>query len=117
MTTRHFTLILLMLLTLSAGVSSAQNNDVVIQLAVSTLSSEIIEPAIETFEASHPGIQVQLVTYDGFGSPVQYNDDAEAYQDDLAEYFRMADVLPIDETIASEARRTQAAGGGEHNGK
>ena len=105
MTTRHFTLILLMLLTLSAGVSSAQNNDVVIQLAVSTLSSEIIEPAIETFEASHPGIQVQLVTYDGFGSPVQYNDDAEAYQDDLAEYFRMADVLPIDETIASEATR------------
>lgn len=105
MTSRRFALLLFLLLTLSAGISSAQSSDVVIQLAASTLSSDIIQSSIDAFGAAHPGIQVQLVNYDGFGSPVQYNDDAEAYQDDLAEYFRMADVLLVDETITAEATR------------
>ncbi|MCA9911959.1 MAG: hypothetical protein KC496_01365, partial [Anaerolineae bacterium] len=95
----------LLFLTLSIGITSAQSGNVILQLAVPIIGEDFLESSIATYEAEHPGVQVQLVTYQGFGSPVQSNDDAEAYQDDLAEYAQSADVLLVDENLSPEATR------------
>ncbi|GAB5490563.1 MAG: hypothetical protein Phog2KO_07780 [Phototrophicaceae bacterium] len=96
---------ILTILALSIGLTSAQSDAIILQVAVSDFAEDSLQLAVEEFEAQNPTIQVQLVSYDGFGMPVNTNDDAETYQDDIATYFQLADVLLVNEGLTSEATR------------
>lgn len=96
---------ILAILTLSLGLSSAQSEAIILQVAVSDFAEDALQATIEEYEAQHPNIQVELVNYDGFGMPVNPNSDAETYQDDLASYFQLADVVLVDDGLTSEATR------------
>lgn len=97
---------ILIVLALSAGISTAQNNPIILQVAVSGFAEDNLQIAVDAYEAQYPDIQVQLVGYDGFGMPANPNNDAETYQEDLLTYFQLADVVLVDDNLTPEATRT-----------
>ena len=96
----------LLVLAFSSGISNAQNNPVILQVAVSGFAEDNLQLAIDAYQELHPNIQVQAVNYDGFGIPANPANDAETYQEDLLTYFQSADILLVDDNLNSEATRT-----------
>ncbi len=92
-------------LALSIGQVSAQSETTILQVAVSDFAEDTIQLATEAFEQQNPDVQVQLVSYDGFGFPANPNNDAETYQEDLATYFQSADVVLVNDDMNTEATR------------
>ncbi|QPC84001.1 extracellular solute-binding protein [Phototrophicus methaneseepsis] len=102
----RWSLFSVLVLVLSVGLTNAQSNDIILQIAAPFIAEDLLQDTISNYEAQHPGVQVQLVTYNGFGSmPVQSSDDAETYQDDLMAYFETADILLVDDGLTPEATR------------
>ena len=92
-------LILLMLLGVSLAAAPVQGQESpVIQLAVSEFLEDSFLPVVEQFEAQ-TGIQVELVTYAGFGPPLNADQEFDDYLDSAEAYFSSADVLFIDNNI------------------
>ncbi len=87
------------------GPARAQDGGPVLQVTAPFFAEDILLPVLEQYEADNPGVQVQLVTYQGFGMPVEDSDDPEAYLDNLAAYFSSADVLLVDSGLTPEATR------------
>ena len=85
--------------------TTAQDNPTILQLTIPFFAEDILEPVIAQYEAQHPGIQVELLPYGGFGLPVQESDDPEEYLDNLADYFSSADVLFVNSDLPIEATR------------
>ena len=85
--------------------TSAQDNPVILQLAVPLFVEDFLQPVVDEYEAANPGIVIQMVPYQAFGMPVSNSDDPEEYQDNLVEYFTSADILVIDPGLTSEATR------------
>jgi ABC-type glycerol-3-phosphate transport system substrate-binding protein len=99
-------MIVFILLTITIIVPvSAQDNPTILQLSVPFFTEDILQPVVDEFTAENPGIQVQLVPYQGFGIPVEDSDDPEEYLDNLAGYFSSADVLLVDSSFSSDATR------------
>jgi ABC-type glycerol-3-phosphate transport system substrate-binding protein len=102
---KKFSWILVLLSATIIVPASAQDSGPVLQVTAPFFVEDILQPVLEQYEADNPGIQVQLVTYQGFGMPVEDSDDPEAYLDNLAEYFSSADVLLVDAGLTPEATR------------
>jgi ABC-type glycerol-3-phosphate transport system substrate-binding protein len=90
---------------LGVSVVSAQSEDIILQLTIPFFAEDLIQESVNEFEAQNPGIQVQLLPYQGFGIPVQNNDDPEEYQNNLAAYFQSADVLFVNNGLSSKMTR------------
>ncbi len=84
------------LLLLTTGASHAQQASTVITLAVPELLRDTYERVTQQYEADHPGIDVVIVTYGGFQSALNTNQDIEDYLDDVADFVSSADVLSVD---------------------
>ncbi|MEO1287883.1 MAG: hypothetical protein AAFV93_08945, partial [Chloroflexota bacterium] len=95
----------LCVLAFSIGTASAQSGSVILQVAVSNPAQDGVQLAIDAYEEQNPDVSVQVVTYNGFGTPANPNDDAETYQDDLFAHFQSADVVLVDDSMTVEATR------------
>lgn len=95
----------IMLMVVSVGLTSAQGASVVLQVAVTEFAQDSVQIAIDAYEAQNPDVSVQIVDVDGFGVPVNPNDEPEEFHEDLAAYFQTADVLLVDSSLNSEATR------------
>lgn len=97
--------VLLVVLVVPTGIGSAQSGDpVILQIAVNNFLEDVVQTAIDDYQEQNPNVVVQLVTTQGFGIPAP-TDDAEAYQDDLVDYFQSADLVLVDNNLNSEATR------------
>jgi len=95
----------LIVLLLSVAITGAQGNQIVLQVAVTGFAEDGLQEAVDAYEELNPGVQVQLVGYDGFGMPANPNNDSETYHEDLLTYFQTADVVLVDDGLNSEATR------------
>lgn len=100
---KTITTVLLLPLVLAAGVGPlhAQDQDIVLQLAIPGYMEEVFNSGVlDQFEAEHPGIRVELVTSGGsvmmisVGSSAGQGDINDVL-DEREEYVRSADVLAV----------------------
>jgi ABC-type glycerol-3-phosphate transport system substrate-binding protein len=85
--------------------AQAQDGEIILQITAPFFTEDLLQPVLDQYRADNPGVQVQLVTYQGFGMPVQDSDDPEEYLDNLAAYFSSADVLLVDSSLTPDATR------------
>lgn len=101
-------LLLLVIGVMSAAVipTSAQDASTVITLSVPEFFFDVYQnQIIPQFEAENPGIRVHLEKSGGFGMPVVFGDDVDAYLDDVADYVSSADVVVVDSDMPPEVTR------------
>lgn len=85
--------------------AQAQDANIVLQVTAPFFAEDLLQPVLDQYAVDNPGVQVQLVTYQGFGMPVEDSDDPEEYLDNLATYFGSADVLLVNSGLTPEATR------------
>jgi len=101
---------LIVLLTLLAvglpvRAQEGEQNTVTISVTVPQILEDTYQAVIDEFEATNPGVRVEIVTLPGFSFDVPRSDDIEAYLDDLLEYVSSADVLLLSSDVGSEISR------------
>ncbi len=80
---------------------------IVISLSVPEFVEDLFSDSIiNEFEAQNPGISVNIVAADGFGSPFNPQAAVEDYLNDVRDYASSADVFVVDsDTLTPEATR------------
>lgn len=86
-------------------VAAQSDTGMVIQISLPQFYEDLFEDTIiPAFEAANPGITVEVVTSDMFGT-LSTTDDVESDLDDAAEAFSKADLVLVDSTLTPEFTR------------